>query len=93
MTTATTLSPEETAEIHRLFDLGMRRVRFWQDNYERFLPGYDGQFVAADLNSGVVVATNADIALLVYELGNRYIKRDEIAIHYITSNPPPISHL
>ena len=92
MTTATTRSPEETAQLHRLFDLGMRKVRFWQENYERFLPEYDGQFVACDIDSGKVVGSDSSLFALIDALDDRKIDRDHVATEYISANPPGCFH-
>ena len=67
---------EEAAEIQR----------FWEDNHERLLAEFPERFVAADPATGDVIASNLDLALLIYELRDRGLDpRTDVAIEFITA--------
>ena len=63
----------------------MRIQHFWNDNYERFLREYPEQFVAINPKTGVVVAFNPDLGLLIDELREHGLQSPEdVAIEWIS---------
>lgn len=60
--------------------------RFWDENYQALLVEYPEQFVAVDLESRDVVASNPDLAMLVYELRDLGLDtRTDVAIQFVSS--------
>ncbi len=62
----------------------MRRERFFNDNYKRFLTEFPEQFVAIDPTTGAVVAANPDLADLVADLRQRGLTVWDVAIELIS---------
>lgn len=77
---ATSVRPEAS------FEEAIQIQKFWEANYERLLKEYPEQFVAVRPESGEVVASNRDMAMLVYELRDRGIDaRADVAIQFISA--------
>ncbi len=58
--------------------------QFWNEHHEELLERYPEQFVA--VKDGEVVAANADLALLVYELRDMSLDpRTDVAIEFVTA--------
>ena len=58
--------------------------RFWDQHYPELLADYPDKFVA--VANGVVVASNSDLALLIYDLRDKGLNpRTDVAIEYISS--------
>jgi hypothetical protein len=78
MSAAPSITPDPS------FDEAMELQRFWDAHYAELLATYPEQFVA--VKDGRVVATNTDLALLVYELRDHGIDaRTDVAIQFITA--------
>jgi hypothetical protein len=61
-----------------------RLEQFWATHYQELLRAFPEQFVA--VRDGEVVASNPDLAMLVYELRDRHLNaRTDVAIQFISS--------
>ncbi len=60
--------------------------RFWDDNFDELLKQYPERFVAVDLESHEVVASNPDLVMLFYELRDQGLDaRADVAIQFVSS--------
>lgn len=58
--------------------------QFWASHYEDLLARYPEKFVA--VRDGDVIASNSDLAMLVYDLRDKHIDpRTDVAIQFISS--------
>lgn len=75
----TTINPEPSFEEAEAID------RFWAEHHDELLAGYPEQFVA--VKDGEVVASNTDLALLIYDLRDQGLSpRTDVWIEFITAN-------
>lgn len=67
------------------FEAAAEIQRFWEANYDRFLRDFAEHFIAVDIESGEVVASNCDLAGLAGDLVDLGLDpRTDVAIEFIS---------